>query len=136
MAKVKPKKYIFTVGRRKEAVARVRLFKGKGETLVNGKKVQDYFPGSVPEVLWRMPFRLTETLEKYWGTVVVRGGGKQSQLEAVAHSLAKALVKANPEKFKESLKKAGLLTRDARTRERRKVGMGGKARRKKQSPKR
>ena len=137
MVKRKKKvKYIYSVGRRKEASARVRLFKGKGENVVNEKPVSQFFPGPVNDVLFKAPFRLTETLEKYYVTVRVVGGGKMGQMEATLHGIARALVKANPEKYKSPLKKAGLLTRDARVRERRKVGTGGKARRKKQSPKR
>lgn len=128
--------YIYAVGRRKEASARVRLFRGKGENLVNGQPIADYFPGMAMENVWKMPFRLTETAEKYFVSVKVTGGGKKGQLEAVTHGIARALTKANTEKFRQLLKKAGLLSRDARVRERRKPGTGGKARRKKQSPKR
>jgi len=73
---------------------------------------------------------------KYYVTVKVVGGGKNGQLDAVVHGIARAFDKADREKFRPPLKRAGLLTRDARVRERRKVGTGGKARRKKQSPKR
>lgn len=136
MARRKKPNYIYSVGRRKSASARVRLFKGKGESSVNQKPIDEYFPKSVHKVLWTTPFKLTDTLGKYYMTVKVVGGGKIGQLDAIVHGTARALALADKEKFRFPLKKAGLLTRDARVRERRKVGTGGKARRKKQSPKR
>jgi len=135
MAKKKTN-YTYAVGRRREASARIRLFKGKGKSLVNDKPIENYFPGVLNTQSWTKPFRLTETREKYYVTVKVSGGGKKGQLGAVVHGIAKAFVVLNAEKYRSSLKKAGLLTRDSRIRERRKVGTGGKARRKKQSPKR
>ncbi len=136
MARKKKINYIYAVGRRRSASARVRLFKGKGKNLVNQQPIEKYFPGKINEEVWAKPFRLTETLGKYYVTVKVVGGGKNGQLGAVVHGIARALALANREKFRPPLKKAGLLTRDPRIRERRKVGTGGKARRKKQSPKR
>jgi small subunit ribosomal protein S9 len=128
--------YVYAVGKRKSSSARVRLFAGKGETTVNGKPIAKYFPGTVSEKLWSKPFGLTETSDKYFATIKVIGGGVASQLEAVVHGLARALTKAKSGAFKMPLRKAGLLTRDSRERQRRMVGMGGKSRRKKQSPKR
>lgn len=128
--------YIYTTGKRKNSSARVRLFKGKGENTVNAMPVEKYFPGKISETIWQKPFVLTETAEKYYFSAKIAGGGKAGQLVALVHGLAKALAKASPEKFKIPLKRAGLLTRDARIRQRRMVGMGGKSRRKKQSPKR
>ncbi len=136
MARKRKPKYIYAVGRRKSAAARVRLFKGKGESIVNGQPIGDYFPGSINKVAWKMPFRVADIENKYFVTVKVIGGGKNGQLDAVVHGISRALAKADVEKFRPPLKRAGLLTRDARVRERRKVGTGGKARRKKQSPKR
>ena len=136
MPKTKKVKYIYAVGRRKSASARVRLFKGKGENTINGISIDKYFPGSIFKNSWIKPFKLTETIDKYFVTVRVGGGGKNGQLDAVVHGVARALAKVEKEKFRFSLKKAGLLTRDPRIRERRKIGTGGKARRKKQSPKR
>lgn len=128
--------YIFTVGRRKSAAARVRLFKGKGKNIVNDQPIGDYFPGPINKVAWNAPFRVADVEGKYYVTVKVVGGGKNGQLDAVVHGISRALAKADVEKFRIPLKRAGFLTRDARIRERRKVGTGGKARRKKQSPKR
>lgn len=136
MPKTKKQDYIFAVGKRKNASARVRLFKGTGETQVNGIPIAEYFPGEVLKSVWQKPFQLTDTWGKYFATIKVLGGGKNGQVEAVSNALAKALVLENKENYKSPLKKAGLLTRDARERQRRMVGTGGKARRKKQSPKR
>lgn len=136
MAKKIKKNYTHAVGRRREASARVRLFKGQGDTLVNGELVGKYFPGNVSKAYWTRPFEVLEIEGKYYATAKVVGGGKNGQLDAFVFGLSRALAKLNPEKFRAALKKAGLLTSDPRTRERRKVGMGGKARRKKQSPKR
>ena len=136
MARKKKIIYTFSVGRRRTANARVRLYKGKGENVVNDKPIEHYFDGALNKVSWSKPFKLTDTEGKYYVTVKVKGGGKNGQLEAVVHGVTRALAKVNPEKFRVPLKRAGLLTRDSRTRERRKVGMGGKARRKRQSPKR
>lgn len=129
-------KYIFAVGRRRDAVARVRLFVGKGETLVNGKPIEQYFPGQMAKATYLAPFLATETPGKYFATVKIEGGGKVGQLGAFVHGLSRTLVLADREKFRKPLKEKGFLTRDSRTRERRKVGMGGKSRRKRQSPKR
>lgn len=137
MARKKAKKdYIYAVGRRRVASARVRLYKGKKESLVNGKLIGEYFPGEVMRIRWTKPFEVAGVFEKYYVTVKVEGGGKWGQLDAVVHGISRALAKADPEKFRAVIKKEGLLTRDHRKRERRMVGTGGKARRKKQSPKR
>lgn len=127
--------YIFAVGRRKGAVARVRLYSGRGESSVSGKPVNEYFSGAAETKLWSRPFDVTKTAGKYWVSVKVEGGGKAGQLDAVVLGVARALSASDPN-YRSSLKKHGLLTRDARIRERRKVGTGGKARRRKQSPKR
>ena len=131
------KEYIFTVGRRREAVARVRLYaKGEGAIVINNKPVHEYFGGLASKDLYMMPFLTTNTVGRFDVTVRVTGGGTAGQLGAVVHGMARAIEKLDKEKYRGPLKKKGLLTRDARTRERRMVGMGGKARRKKQSPKR
>ncbi len=135
MAKKSVKNYIYAVGRRKSVSARVRLFKGNKESLVNGDVIGKYFPGAIMRSKWVLPFSLTNTEGKYYVTVQVLGGGKNGQLEATVHGISRAFAKAKDE-FRAPLKSAGLLTRDARTRQRRMVGTGGKARRRKQSPKR
>lgn len=137
MTKAKTKKkYFYAVGRRKEATAQVRLFKGKGETLVNNQPVSDYFPGKIARSLYEKPFKVTNTVGKYFASVLVRGSGKNSQLDAMVHGLARAFNKIDQDKFRPVLKKNDLLTRDSRRRERRKAGQMGRARKKKQSPKR
>lgn len=129
------KEYIYAVGRRKRSVARVRLFSGKGQTMVNEKPIGEYFK-DIPSVYFFKPFELTDTVGKYYATAKVIGGGKTGQLEAFVHGLSRALVQANTEKFRAALKSAGLLTRDPREKERRKPGLAQGARARKQSPKR
>lgn len=126
---------IFTVGRRKEAVARVRLSPGKGQILVNGKSISEYFPGPLLQKKYSRPFEITDSIGKYTVSVKVEGGGQVSQLGAVIHGISRAIAKTSPAS-RTALKKAGLLTRDARVKERRKYGLAQKARAKKQSPKR
>lgn len=137
---IKPKRlkkdYIYALGRRREAVARVRLHKGRQEHLINETPIGQYFPGERVLRTWSKPFQVTNTEGKYYITVKVVGGGKNGQLEAVVLGTARALVKLDEDKNRPILKKYNLLTRDPRSKERRKVGTGGKARRKKQSPKR
>lgn len=130
------KKYTYAVGRRRSASARVRLYRGKEKSMVNNIPIEKYFPYALDKKVWNEPFEVTGTEGKYYVTVKVVGGGKKGQLGAVTHGISRALNAYNEEKFRPPLKKAGLLTRDPRIRERRKAGKGGKARRKKQSPKR
>lgn len=127
--------YFPAVGRRKRAVARVRLLKGKEPLLVNGLPADRYFPGLLHQKLLLEPLALIGLEGKYTATIKVAGSGKTSQLLAVIHGLARAIVRMD-EQFKSKLKTAGWLTRDPRERQRRQVGTGGKARRRKQSPKR
>ncbi len=136
MPKKKKINYTYAVGRRRSASARVRLFRGKGENIVNDKPIGEYFPGIVFKDKYTKPFKILDVRDKYYVTVKVVGGGVSGQLDAVVHGIARAFAKKSEEKFRKPLKKVGLLTRDARIRERRKAGTGGKARRKKQSPKR
>lgn len=124
------------VGRRKEAVARVRLSSDKGQISVNGKPLNEYFTGTVYQKLIIKPFEVTQTVGKYSGSIKVVGGGRSSQLEAVVHGLSRALAKVEEGNLRSLLKKEGLLTRDARVKERRKYGHAQKARARKQSPKR
>ncbi|MBI4038267.1 30S ribosomal protein S9 [Candidatus Daviesbacteria bacterium] len=124
-----------TVGRRKEAVARVFLLPGKGQITVNGQQVSEYFKGIALEKIYKTPFELTDSVGKFDISIKVIGGGTSSQLGAVIHGISRALSKVDPSK-RAPLKKAGLLTRDPRVKERRKYGLAQKARAKKQSPKR
>jgi len=134
-AKIK-KDYVYAAGKRKSASARARLFRGKGITTVNGQSADKYFSGEINKDVWAKPFRILDVSEKFYATVRVAGGGLRGQLDATAHAIAKALAKVDKDNFHRVLKKSGLLTRDARTRQRRMIGMGGKSRREKQSPKR
>lgn len=136
MANSDKKNFITTVGRRKESVARVRLTPGLGQVIVNGKPGEEYFTSLIEKKSLLKPFELTQTLKEFGATILVTGGGMNSQLDAVIHGIARGLSKANTEKFRTTLKQAGLLTRDPRAKERRKYGLAGKARAKKQSPKR
>jgi small subunit ribosomal protein S9 len=144
------KEYIFAIGRRKSAVARVRLYQKakdglmwgelavkKGDIVVNEKPISAYFGGDVSKYLYSEPLRVTNVAQhNYTFTIRVAGGGPAGQLQAVVAGIANALNKLDTEKHRPALKSKGLLTRDARVRQRRKVGMGGKSRRKMQSPKR
>ncbi|MEK7169082.1 MAG: 30S ribosomal protein S9 [Patescibacteria group bacterium] len=137
MAKSKTNKnYTYAIGRRKSSSARVRLFKGSGDNLINGKKIEEIYNNKVASIILTKPFKLIDAVNKYFFTAKVTGGGKEGQIEAIVHGIARALVKLDPDKFRTILKKNNLLTRDPRVRLRRMVGTGGKARRKKQSPKR
>jgi len=135
-SKKRKENFTYALGRRKTATARIRLFSKKGDNLVNNKPISDYFPGSIANKLYLMPLYLTNTAEKFHFTAKVIGSGKHGQLGAVIHGVSRALSKLDPETHRPLLKKHGLLTRDSRMKEQRKVGTGGKARRKKQSPKR
>ena len=128
--------FVEGIGRRKTAVARVRVYAEAGDFIVNGKPVGEYFKNVTNSpVLFNRPFHVTETLGNWAVYVKVSGSGLASQLDAVVHGLARALVNKN-EDYKLILRQNGLLTRDPRMKETRKIGMGGKARRKRQSPKR
>ena len=131
----KPKEAFAVVGRRKGAIARVRLELKKGELIVNGKPMEEYFPGPVAKKVFEEPLRVVNRLGQLSGSVKVKGGGKVGQLDAVAHGIARALIELD-ETFRPILSKRKLLTRDSRVKERRKYGHAGKARKMKQSPKR
>lgn len=124
-----------SVGRRKEAVARVRILEGKSPILVNGKPISEVYGGEVNQKAYQKPLLLTKTLGQYTATIKVVGGGTFSQLDAIVLGLSRSLAKISPE-FRTILKMNGFLTRDARVKERRKYGHAHKARAMKQSPKR
>jgi len=151
MVKVNNKglQYYEAIGRRKSAIARVRLYilgKNKlvninglkikpGEIFVNNKLISDYFPSLVDKNIYSLPLKATASLNRFAISIKVKGGGKKGQLGAIVHGISRALVLVD-QANKKTLKSLGLITRDPRVKERRKVGTGGKARRKKQSPKR
>lgn len=129
------KRYYQGTGRRKTAVARVRLFPGNGSFVVNGKQPEEYFgPRDFLQRDMRRPLELTNLLASYNVLVKVRGGGLVGQAGAVRHGIARALLDSNAE-LRPTLKHAGLLTRDSRKKERKKVGLKA-ARRAKQFTKR
>ncbi len=113
-----------SVGRRKEAVARVFLRPGTGSVKVNDRTFEDYFPNDVLKMVIRQPLQLTETTEKFDVVALVDGGGSAGQAGAIRHGIARALCLFNGE-LRKTLKKAGLLTRDSRMKERKKYGQRG-----------
>jgi len=131
-----PKDFISAIGRRKTAVARVRLWKGKEDIVVNDKSISEYFKGEIFKKIYQLPFVVTDTLGQYAGSIKISGSGTKAQIGAFTHGVARVLAKIDPEKYKPVLRAKGFLTRDPRMKETRKVGQGGKARAKKQSPKR
>ena len=119
----KPDRYFEAVGRRKTAVARVRLFtRGEKQFLVNGKPYQEYFPLNEDQQTVTASMRKMKCLDKFKVTVMVSGGGRSAQAEAVRHGTARVLVDFNAN-FKKRLRKVGYLTRDPRMRERKKFGL-------------
>ena len=127
-------KYYYGTGRRKSAVARVFLAKGNGQITVNGKPLDQYFARETGRMVVRQPLALTGHLESFDFHVNVHGGGESGQAGAVRHGITRALIDYD-ETLKPALKQAGLVTRDAREVERKKVGFH-KARRRKQFSKR
>jgi len=112
------------VGRRKEAIARVRLVPGTGNRTVNGKPINDYFPRSTVVDGVLKPFEITSTADRYDVHASVNGGGATGQAGAVRLGISRALVKVD-ESYRKPLKQAGLLTRDPRMKERKKPGQKG-----------
>ncbi len=109
-------------GRRKCAIAQVKLFAGSGEIIVNGKPYQQVFPRIDHRNSIEMPFKATDTIGRYNAEIKVTGGGVSGQAGAIKHGIARALVHVN-ENFKPLLRKEGLLTRDPRVKERKKYGL-------------
>lgn len=125
---------INALGRRKTAVARVYLKKGKGAVTVNKKDYKDFFPVAMLQAKIVQPFKLTDTVDQYDVTVNIDGGGYNGQAEAIRLGISRALVEINPD-YKTLLKAEGLMTRDPRMVERKKPGQP-KARKKFQFSKR
>ena len=115
---------IWAVGRRKTAIARVRLTEGSGKWTVNGRTAENYFPIEAMRSAITQPLRLTETTGKFDVFVNVQGGGPHGQAVAVRHGVARALNRFDLA-LRPKLKQAGLLTRDPRMRERKKYGQPG-----------
>jgi len=114
--------YFYGTGRRKSAVARVRLYRGQGPIVVNGKPFEDQFSQAGLKRLILEPLMVTETLDKFNATIKVGGGGNTGQAGAIRHGIARALVAAD-ERLKPVLRSYGLLTRDPRVKERKKYGL-------------
>ena len=116
------KPYFYGTGRRKKSVARVRLYQGTGAVTINGKSIDEYFGLETLKLIVNQPFGTTETTGKFDVVAIVNGGGLSGQAGAIRHGIARALVVAD-ETNKPALKKAGLLTRDPRMKERKKYGL-------------
>ncbi|WP_432735057.1 30S ribosomal protein S9 [Maridesulfovibrio sp. FT414] len=114
----------YATGRRKNAVARTRIYQGSGAILVNGKPYEEYFPRKTLQMIVQQPLKLTKTLGKFDIKVNADGGGVAGQAQAVRHGISRALIEMDPE-LRPILKRAGLLTRDARKKERKKYGQPG-----------
>jgi small subunit ribosomal protein S9 len=115
-------KPVQTVGRRKEAIVRVRLLPGTGNFKLNGRDIVDYFPSKVHQQVVKEPLVATEKLETYDVFANLRGGGVTGQAGALRMAIARALIELDPDS-RPTLKKAGFLTRDARETERKKYGL-------------
>jgi|SRR4051812_21003699 small subunit ribosomal protein S9 len=118
----------YATGRRKEATARVWIKTGTGAMLVNGRPLDEYFGRETSIMIINQPLQVLEQVSKVDMTVNVRGGGLSGQAGAIRHGLSRALARLNPE-FRSPLKKAGFLTRDSRSVERKKSGQPGARRR-------
>ena len=117
------KPYFYGTGRRKSSVSRVRVYpNGTGAITINGRDIEDYFGLDTLKLIVRQPLALTDTLEKFDIICTVKGGGISGQAGAIRHGVARALLQAN-EEYRLTLKKAGLLTRDPRMKERKKYGL-------------
>lgn len=114
--------YFYATGRRKNSVARVRLYPGSGKITINDRDIDDYFGLDTLKIIVRQPMELTETTSKYDVVCRVNGGGVSGQAGAIRHGIARALVVANAE-LRPEIKKAGFLTRDQRMKERKKYGL-------------
>ena len=114
--------YYYGTGRRKNAIARVRLTEGSGKITINGKDIEEFFGMETLKVIARQPLTVTNTTGKYDVIAKVTGGGYTGQAGAIRHGIARALNEANAE-FRPALKQNGFLTRDPRMKERKKYGL-------------
>jgi len=114
----------YGTGRRKTAVARVRLLPGAGKVTVNGRTLDTYFTRATSRMVLMQPLVFIEIEGKFDLSVIVRGGGGSGQADAVKHGISRALCKADPA-LRPALKRAGFMTRDARIKERKKYGQPG-----------
>ena len=114
----------YATGKRKTSIARVRMRLGDGNIIINKKPMDKYVTTEIAKMIIAQPLELTSTTGRYDITVNVKGGGFSGQVGAIKHGISRALLKISPE-FREPLKKAGLLTRDSRIKERKKYGLRG-----------
>jgi small subunit ribosomal protein S9 len=114
--------YFHGTGRRKTATAQVKLMAGNGTIIIDGKPLEQRFPSLEHQRVIVQPFMVTESTGKYNAVIKVAGGGVTGQSDAIAHGISRALVRAD-ERFKPVLRQNGLLTRDARAKERKKPGL-------------
>jgi small subunit ribosomal protein S9 len=114
--------YFHGTGRRKTATAQVRLMVGNGTIIIDGKPLEERFPSLEHQRVIVQPFMATESNGKYNAVIKVAGGGVTGQSDAIAHGISRALVRAD-ERYKPILRQNGLLTRDARAKERKKPGL-------------
>jgi small subunit ribosomal protein S9 len=114
----------YGTGKRKNAVARTRLYPGTGVITVNGRAYEDYFPRKTLQMIVQQPLKLTKNVGKFDIKITADGGGVAGQAQAVRHGISRALLAMDPE-LRTLLKRAGLLTRDARKKERKKPGQPG-----------
>ena len=114
----------YGTGRRKSSVARVRLIPGEGRIIINDRKIEEYIPFEALREVVKQPLVVTETTNSYDVLVNVKGGGYTGQAGAIRHGIARALLEVDPEN-RPGLKRAGLLTRDSRMKERKKYGLKG-----------
>jgi len=119
-----PEQVFFATGRRKNAVARVRMKPGSGQILVNHRPLEEYFGRKTSQMVIRQPLELTQTLGQYDIFVNVDGGGLSGQAGAIRHGITRTLMVINPA-LRPALKKAGFVTRDQRAKERKKYGQRG-----------
>ncbi len=126
--------YYYATGKRKSAVARVRLYRDRGPIIVNGKPIEEAFPWPSWQQLIHLPFVVTNTANQFRVVAKISGGGQVSQADALKHGISRALTEADPN-LRVPLKKARLLTRDSREKERKKYGLK-RARKAKQYTKR
>ena len=117
------KTYFYGTGRRKSSVARVRVYPGSGNITINDRDIDDYFGPETLKLIVRQPLALTGNTDKFDIVCRVAGGGVTGQAGAIRHGLARALLQVNSEELRPILKKAGLLTRDPRMKERKKYGL-------------
>ena len=118
------KPYFYGTGRRKSSVARVRVYNGTGKITINNRDIDDYFGLETLKLIVRQPLNLTETADKFDIVCTVAGGGVTGQAGAIRHGISRALLQYDAE-LRSALKKAGLLTRDPRMKERKKYGLKG-----------